>query len=183
MSVPGQMTAKTLNALKGWSANMNALDYHAKISANVTFNTGATPVVPGRVGHLNASGEIEMGVSGYQMPLHIMTNSQDPDVVVAGGDPTADVGAFVAGIPAGQVLCLVGSGPFELASTEYAAGSYPPNTPLKATVSNSNATTGGQLTTGIAGTDTIVGCVSRGIQNNGYGFNSLCFWTVFHPVL
>jgi hypothetical protein len=184
MSVPGQMTAKTLNALKGWGVDMYALDFAAPLSANVTIS----PVYPGTVAHLNASGQLELGVSGFQMPLHIFPRSDDPDVVIAGGDPVNDAGVAVSGIPAyggGPILCLVGCGPYELASTQYDVngGSYLPNTPLKAQVSNTVAATGGVLTTGIAGTDTIVGCVSRGVQNNGYGYNALCFWTVFLPVV
>jgi hypothetical protein len=174
------MTANTLNALKGWAANMNALDFHAAVSANVTVT-----VIPGMVAHLNSVGQLELGVSGFQMPLFVMPNNTDPDVTVAGGNAVTDVGAFVAGVPAGQVLCLVATGAYELASTFYdltQAASYVPNAALKAIANNSSAT-GGQLTIGIAGTDTIVGVVSRGVVGNGYGFNSLAFWTCFLPVV
>jgi len=76
--------------------------------------------------------------------------------------------------PTGQALALVAVGAYELVSTAFVAGSYPPNTPLTANKSGSAAP--GKLRSGTLYTNMIVGIVSRGVVDNGYGKNALAFW-------
>lgn len=172
-----RMTDHTLDGIKGWP-NPHAVDFVTAISANVTF----TPVYSGRVVHLNSAGQYEMGHTGNQMPLFLFPNSDDPDVSNYGGDPTSDPSVWVSIIPSGQAVALVAVGAYELASTEFdSTKSYPPNTPLKASTSNSDSVNGGLLTPATFGTDSICGIVSRGVQANSRGKNSLYFWPVFIP--
>lgn len=172
-----RMTDHTLDGIKGWP-NPHAVDFVTKISANVTFS----PVYSGRVVHLNASGQYEMGFSGFQMALFLFPNSDDPDVLNYGGDPTSDPSVWVPIIPAGDCVALVANGAYELASTEFdSTKSYPPNTCLKASNSNSDSVNGGLLTPATQGTDSICGVVSRGVQPNSRGKNSLWFWPVYMP--
>ena len=81
MAAPRQMTANSLNALKGWP-QMNAVDYHAAIDSTVT-----TPVLAGSVVHVNSSGNFVPGVGNLNvMPMFIFNSSDDPDVSNDGGD-------------------------------------------------------------------------------------------------
>lgn len=181
MATPRQMTAHCLEHLKGVTPGVNYVDFRAKLSANVTID----PVYKGRVVHLNSEGEYEMGVGTQAvMPLFLLSNSDDPDVRRTGGDPATEKGIWRAGIPTGAMSALVAIGGFELLSTEFVAGSYPPNTHLTAAASNSNASTGGVLTSGTLGTDTICGVVSRGVMAHKVGIanpDALAFWPVYIP--
>jgi len=172
------MTAQTLNAIKGWP-QPSAVDFVAPFDATV----GVTPtnvVPPGTVVHLNNSGNYVLGVGNLAvMPLFTFQGSNDPDVVNAyGGDPSADVGSSVPITPSGAVMALVAIGAYELVSTNYyTGGTYNPNTPLTADVSGgSSGHPAGQLYAGTIGTNMIVGLVSRGVTDNGYGHNALAFW-------
>lgn len=172
MAAPRQMTANTLNALKGWP-NMNAVDYHTSFSS--TIPAGDLPVLAGSVVSLNSSGEYILGVgTSAVMPLFLFNNSDDPDVVNDGGDASTTAGVFVPISPTGQALSLVGIGAYELVSTAYVAGSYAPNAAL--TANKSGSANPGKLKSGTLYTDMIVGFVSRGVVDNGYGKNALAFW-------
>ena len=172
MAAPRKMTANTLTALKG-QPSMSAVTYSAKFSS--TIPSGDLPVLAGSVLSLNSSGDFVLGVgTGKVMPLFSFNNSDDPDVVNAGGDPSADVGAFVPIVPGGNAMALVATGAYELLSTAFVSGSYPPNTALTAATSGSSNP--GKLKAGTMYTDMIVGIVSRGVVDNGYGHNALAFW-------
>jgi hypothetical protein len=151
MAAPRQMTANSLNALKGWP-QMNAVDYHAAFDSSIP--SGDLPVLAGSVVSLNSSG--------------------NPDVVNDGGDASTTAGVWVPITPTGQALALVAVGAYELVSTAYVSGSYPPNTALTANKSGSAAP--GKLRSGTLYTNMIVGIVSRGVVDNGYGKNALAFW-------
>lgn len=168
MAAPRQMTANTLNALKGWP-QMNAVDYHAAIDSTVT-----TPVLAGSVVHINSSGNFIPGVGNLNvMPMFIFNSSDDPDVSNDGGDASTDPGVFIPISPTGQAMALVAIGAYELVSTAYVAGSYLPNAPLTSATTGDNK---GKLTAGTMYTNMIVGFVSRGVVDNGYGKNALAFW-------
>lgn len=172
-----KMTASLLNAAKGWP-RPHGLDFHAQLSANVTFSPPA-----GRVLHLNSSGQYETGIGNVDMALFLFPNVTDPDIAVSGGgDPATDAGAFLSAVPKGEILTIVAVGAVELCSTEYVAGSYPPGTTLTAPVANSTLATGGKLVAGIVGTNPICGVVSRGLADNGYGTTGLWFWPVYMPI-
>lgn len=178
MPAPVQMTSKTLNARKGWPS-LSAVDYVAKLSANVTLD----PVPPGSCVHLNSVGEFELGVgNNIVMPMFTFNGSNDPDAINDGGDPTTEERVYVGIVPDNQanIVALVAIGGYELVSTRYASGqSYTPNTLLTSPANNVN---GGYLTPGVLGTNTIVGVVSSGLVDNGYGFTAVAFWPVFLPV-
>jgi hypothetical protein len=166
------MTANTLNALKGWP-QMNAVDYHAELDSGIP---GADlPVLAGAVVQLNATGNFILGVgTDSVMPLFLFNSSDDPDVSNDGGDASTDAGVFVPISPTGQAMALVAVGAYELVSTAYVAAAYAPNDPL--TADKSGGGNPGLLQGGTMYTDMIVGLVSRGVVDNGYGKNALAFW-------
>jgi len=168
MAAPRQMTANTLNALKGWP-QMNAVDYHAAIDPSVCH-----PILAGSVVHLNCSGNFVPGVgSNAVMPLFIFNSSDDPDVSNDGGDASTTPGVFIPISPTGQAMALVAVGAYELVSTAYVPCSYLPNDALTSCQGGPNA---GKLEKGELYEKMIVGIVSRGVVDNGYGKNSLAFW-------
>jgi hypothetical protein len=184
MATPRQMTAHTLEAIKGWPSP-HAVDFATKLSANVTID----PVYAGRVVYLNSSGEYEMGLPDVQyaghMPIFLFQNSDDPDVSNPGGNPATEAGCWVAVTPTGKIMGLVAAGAYELESTEFepeaTAGVYAPGDTLTAINSNSNATTGGRITKGTAYAVPLCGVVSRGVRVNSHRKNALAFWPVWLP--
>lgn len=172
MAAPRQMTANTLNALKGWP-QMNSVDYHAELDSGIP---GADlPVLAGAVVQLNATGNFILGVgTDSVMPLFLFNSSDDPDVSNDGGDASTDAGVFVPISPTGQAMALVAVGAYELVSTAYVDAAYAPNDPL--TADKSGGGNPGLLQGGTMYTDMIVGLVSRGVVDNGYGKNALAFW-------
>ena len=172
MAAPRQMTANTLNALKGWP-QMNAVDYHSEIDSSVP--AGDLPVLAGSVVSLNSSGNFILGVgTSAVMPMFLFNNSDDPDVSNDGGDASTTAGVFIPIAPTGQAMALVAVGAYELVSTAYVNAAYTPNTPL--TANKSGSANPGKLKSGTLYTDMIVGFVSRGVVDNGYGKNALAFW-------
>jgi len=179
MSAPRQMTDRTLNALKGWPSQ-SAVDYVAEFATTIPSNQ--FPVSAGSVVSLNPSGQYILGVGNTNvMPLFLFSNSDDPSVSNDGGDASTAVGGWVPIFPSGSAaasggaLALVACGAYELVSTAFVVGqSYAPNTPLTANLSN--AADPGKLRPGTIGTNMIVGLVSRGVVNNGYGKNAVAFW-------
>lgn len=172
MAAPRQMTANSLNALKGWP-QMNAVDYTATFASSIP--AGDLPVLAGSVVSLNSAGQYILGVGNTKvMPLFLFNNSDDPDVANDGGNAATTAGVFIPIGPTGQALALVATGPYELVSTAFVTGSYPPNTALTAALSGS--ANPGKLQTGVINTNMIVGIVSRGVVDNGYGRSALAFW-------
>jgi hypothetical protein len=174
MSVSKNMTASTLNALKGWPS-MHAVDFTALLDASVTVD----PVPEGSVVHLSATGTYLLGVgSSNVMPLFTFQSSDDPDVMNDYPDPATVKGNYVPINPTGELMALVASGAYELVSTAFDtttdAADYPPNTPL--TSVTGNGAQAGRLAPGTMYTDMIVGLVSRGMVDNGYGFDAVAFW-------
>jgi len=168
MAVPRQMTANTLNALKGWP-QMAAVDYHTEFAASIT-----SEVLPGSVVHLDSDGKYALGVgTDPVMPLFMFNGSTDPDVVNEAGDPATEKGVWVPINPTGQAMALVAVGAYELVSTTFVDGTYNPNDPLTSADSGDDA---GKLDVGTLYTDMIVGFVSRGVVDNGYGHDAVAFW-------
>lgn len=168
MSAPRQMTTTTLNALKGWPQPA-AVDFHTEFDPSIV-----TEVLPGSVVHLNSDGKYALGVGTLSvMPLFMFNGSTDPDVVNEGGDPATEKGAWIPINPTGQAMALVAVGAYELVSTSFVAGTYNPNDPLTSPLSTGNA---GLLEVGTLYTDMIVGFVSRGVVDNGYGTDAVAFW-------
>ncbi len=167
-----QMTAKTLNALKGWPS-LSAVDFSAKFDPGIPSID--LPVPPGACVSLNSAGNYILGVGNSKvMPLFTFYGSDDPSVTINGGNPATDPGVYVGFSPSGNALALVGCGAYELLTTNFVAGSYPPNTAL--TSAKSGGSNPGKLVAGTMHTNMIVGIVSRGVINNGYGHAALAFW-------
>lgn len=162
---------------KGWF-DMAALDYDAKLSSNVTF------VVPrGRVVHLNANGEFEMGAHNTGVAIFLLNGSEDADVSNPG---TTAAGNFMhqAVAPTGKLSGVVATGGYEIDNTEFdSSRTYAPGDLLTATASNSNATTGGRLTNENVTqfVNPVVGVVSSGKHKNHNGVQTLSFWCVWLP--
>lgn len=176
MSAPRQMTANTLNALKGWPSQ-SALDFTAEFASSIPAID--LPVLAGSVVSLNSSGQYIVGVGTTAvMPLFLFASSDDPDVM--NETPAANTkDAYIAINPTGKALSLVATGAYELVSTAYVVGggnTYSPNAFLTANLSG--AANPGKLRVGTRGTDMCVGMVSRGVVNNGYGNNAVAFWPI-----
>lgn len=171
MAAPRQMTANTLNALKGWPQPA-AVDFHTELDDDV--KNLIDPVLPGMVAHLGNNGKYQMGVGTYRvMPLFLFNGSDDPDVKNDGGDAATEKNVWVPISPTGQLMSLVAIGAYELVSTAFVAGTYNPNDPLTSPI---NGATAGKLQVGTLYTDMIVGFVSRGVVDNGYGHDAVAFW-------
>lgn len=174
-AAPFQMTEFTLNALKGWPQP-------AAVDFNTTFDDSIdVDVLAGSCVSLSSIGTYVLGVGDLAvMPMFMFNSSFDPDVVNPAGDPATDRGVFVPINPTGQAMALVAVGAYELVSTAFVADlDYPPNTHLTSTQSpDANA---GLLQPGTLYTNTIVGVVSRGIVDNGYGFEAVAFWPWYIP--
>ena len=172
-----------LDIAKGWFQPA-ALDFAAKLSGNVNF------VVPrGRVVHVNAAGEFEMGVGETDMGIFLHNAADDFDVSNPGTTPT---GLFMhkAIAPKGVMSGLVAKGPYEIESTEFDdEQTYEANQLLTATADNDDIDVGGLLTnvgSGSAGdveqfVDPVCGVVSRGAFKNHHGVMVLAFWSEYIP--
>lgn len=176
MADPVHMTEKTLNALKGWP-QMAAVDFHAAFAASVL--EAVDRVDPGHVVHVNEDGEFELGVGNLDvMPMFTFQASDDPDVANNGGNAATKKGAWVAVSPTGQVMALVAVGAYELVSTAFDPDDEDdlvPNAFLTSPTSGANA---GKLVPGTKYTNTICGMVSRGVVDNGYGYDAVAFWPI-----
>lgn len=171
MAAPKQMTASTLNALKGWPQPA-AVDFETQLDASVP--EANKPVPEGSVVHVNASGKYELGVGTTKvMPLFLFQASDDPDVENDGGDASTDRGVWIGISPSGAIMALVAVGAYELVSTAFVDGDYAPNDFLTSALAGVNA---GRLAVGVLYTDMIVGVVSRGKVDNGFGFTAVSFW-------
>jgi len=173
-----------LDPVKGWAPdNMSALDFSARLSANVTID----PVREGRVGHLNDDGEWEMGCVGDQMACFFFGSSDEPDSINEGSDDDQPIAGAKR-----LLTALVASGAYELGTTEFdTALNYLPNDSLRAIADNANATTGGRLTNaGVVkvaaaapqNATAVCGRVSRGVKTNPVSRKPfLYFWPVHIP--
>lgn len=185
---PSLMFEHALNYLKGWFEPA-ALDFSAKLAAAVTIQAFG-----GRVVHLNANGEFEMGVSGTKMGIFLIQADTDFDVSNPG---VTGAGNFMhqAISPAGNMSGLVATGAYELESTEFdkvPAVAYAPNQLLTAKATNTNQSQGGVLSNdrngagGSAGAvrpyvDAACAVVSRGAYKNEHSVDVIAFWPIYLP--
>lgn len=179
MAAPRQMTAETLNALKGWP-QQSAVDFTAKFDSTVL--AALARVEAGTVVHLSSTLTYLLGCNDNTlnpMPLYTFQASDDPDVANDGGDPATTKDPYVAISPTGNVMALVANGAYELVSTNFVDAEYAPNDKL--TAATGTGATAGSLVAGALGTDVICGVVSRGVVDNGFGVDALAFWPVFLP--
>ena len=185
---PSLMFEHALSHPKGWFEPA-ALDFVSTLAAAVTIEAYG-----GRVVHLNANGEFEMGISGAAMPIFLLQADTDYDVSNPG---TTGSGTFMhqAIAPTGAMSGLVATGGYELESTEFDTtpdSAYAPNQLLTALASNTVQATGGVLSNdrdGAGGSSGVVqqyvhaacGVVSRGQLQNEHGVDVLAFWPVYLP--
>lgn len=178
MVAPSLMFEHGLDAVKGWFEPA-ALDFSAKLSANVEFD-----VPRGRVVHVNADGEFETGIATTDMAIFLLNGSDDFDVSNPGTTPA---GNFMhrAIAPAGNMSGLVATGGYELESTEFITdNTYVPGETITAPVDNTDIDVGGLLTNAaaVAYTNPVCGVVSRGSFSNSHGIPVLAFWPVYLPI-
>jgi len=187
MKTPTQMTVHGLNPLKGWPSQQ-AVDFVAKLASVVTIDQ----VWGGRVAHLNADGDYEMGlpdvVQAGHMAIFLFQTSTDNDVTVGGGDPATEADVYVAATPSGNIGGFAAAAAMELETTEFEPESslgdtYAPGDCLTAVASNTDAATGGRITRAAAYEKPICGVVSRAVRANTFRRNVLAFWPVWLPKL
>lgn len=185
---PSMMFEHALTAKKGWF-EPSALDFDAKLAPAVTI-----VAYGGRVVHVNAAGEFEMGISGTQMAIFLLQADTDYDVSNPGITGT---GLFMhqAVSPTGKQSGLVATGGYEIETSEFDKTPHTPyaaNHLLTALASNTVQSTGGVLSNDRAGaggssglvrqyTDAACGCVSRGQSKNEHGVDVLTFWSIYLP--
>lgn len=173
-----QMTSQTLNALKGWP-HFHAVDFEGRFSASIP--EAELPVPKGAVVSLDDDGNMIPGVgTAATMPMFNFYPSNELTVKGNGGDPSQDRGAWVPITPTGVGLALPAVGAFELTSTHFDnTGVYLPGKTFLTSPASGSANAG-LITVGNRGTDMIVGVVSRGVIDNGYGHPAVAFWP--HPI-
>lgn len=160
--VPNQMYDHTLVPVKGAIAPRR-LDFAAAPRPTADL-------VEGMCCSLDPNGELRAGcpagaVGNKPMPIFVI-NSQDDF------DTNSDKGNISGGVMSG----LVGSGAFEVETTEYDDDTYAPNDLLQST--DGNLSLLDQLPYGDA---TAVGVVSTGTSTNRDGQSILTFWTEYLP--
>lgn len=176
MAAPRAMTENTLNALKGWSEFV--LDFVAPLDPDLPEDE--LPVLPGTVVSLTPTGKYTLGVgTDPVMPLFLFTASDNSTSYYVGGDPATSRNASVPliGGTAG-LMAFPAVAALELVSTAFVDGVYAPNDML--TAAKSGDPDPGKLAVGTLYTDMIVGVVSRGVVDNGYGQRAVAFWP--HPI-
>lgn len=183
------MAQNFINAEKGYPFPV-PLTFAARISPNVLYNMRR-----GQVGQLNSSGEIEPGVSLWNMGLFLFGGATDTDVNRTGLAIQDGGGAnyWYPISPSGRVGTFVAKGNYELATSEYnKLLTYTSGQPLKSptgnTLNDGAVNTGSGLLTNasVAGSTTnVVGVVSKGVQQSPYGMPNagklLVFWPVWFP--
>lgn len=189
MSAISMYFTHALDFRKGWP-NPAACDVVAVKSSNVTVN----PVYGGRVAHLNAAAQFELGALGTQMPIFLIQGAADFDV----SNPSpAGAYAWYAIAPNGHMSGLVADTSYELETTEYdQTQAYAPNdllhSPTESQITGADKSAAGLLFNmrtwpGGAGTkvtqyvDNIVGVVSTGAVQNALRQAVVRFWPYFLP--
>jgi hypothetical protein len=197
VTAPRDMETHTLNVKAAWPAP-HAVMHQAQLSDDVTID----PVYDGRCLHLHSDGTLKTGLPATQYlcrpPMWPVSASDDPDIELDGGDPSADVGVYGSinaprrgSESAVGISCLVGLQTFEVETTEFQSeaslgASYAPGNALTATPADTNATTGGRITRctgGIAGAEPVCGIVSHAVTQNAARHDILSLWTWFLPKL
>jgi|SRR5262245_4680644 len=173
---PVFMTEKTLNALKGWPQPA-AVDFHSRFDDAALAALGVTRVEQGSVVRLSATGLYLLGVGNINcMPMFTFQASDDPDVLNYGGNPATKKGAWIPVSPTGQVMALPANGAYELVSTAFIEADRANLVPNALLTSPSSGANAGRIGIGIKGTNLIIGICSRGIVDNGYGYDAVAFW-------
>jgi hypothetical protein len=141
---------------------MHDLQFQAPVAAGESWDRGALI-------SLNSDGELVKGCADGAMPMYAITASEDYDA-------NSEVGGMVGAEPA----AWVGSGAFEIYTTEFlATDNYTPN----AYLTPATSTDAGKVKLAAAGHSShlICGQVSQGVKADIYKQDVLYFWTMNVP--
>lgn len=169
--VPNQMYDHTLVPVKGAIAPRR-LDFAAPPKAGEDILEGMCCSLDKDTGEL-VKGCPQGALGNRPMPIFVI-NSQDDF------DTNSDKGNISGGVMSG----LVGSGAFEVETTEFVTGTYEPNDLLQSTLTVPADPDDGKLQlAGVApyGAVPVVGVVSKGVGTNKDGKTVLSFWTEYIP--
>ena len=164
---PAQMYDFELNQKKGWPSPY-AVDYSAE------YADGVTGVRAGMVCSLDLNGHLVRGLDNDNaMAIFMLQSMTDFDVLSDRGNVSGGVGSG-----------LVAAGAYELQTTEFVAGVYPPNTPLTVDDGGVTPANAGKLVAGTPYINPIVGVVSSGLSTSEHNasIQMLAFWPVWLPV-
>jgi hypothetical protein len=182
-----QMFEHSLTAVKGWW-HLYALTKTAKLKASLLEQSTRIPI--GRVAHINADGEFELGGGGTKMPIFLRQGNQEPDVYNNGVSPTSQIAHWYGILPEGMVDGLVAVGGYELQTTEYDHDqTYTPNQLLTASnvgvLTNQTATQYEDWICGVTSyhsMEQIEDSAPSGPEGrNAHGVEVLSFWPYFLP--
>lgn len=171
MATPPQMFDRRLNPMKGWPS-----PYALDKAKEVGIAAAEQGIKAGMVIHIDpVTNKFKRGLAVNAMPIFAFNGFSDFDT--QGAD---DGNISLYGNKKG-LSGLVGTGPFELQTTEFVAGqSYPANQPL--TVQNAATADQGKVMPGVFYTNDIVGVVSDGQSTNAAGRSVVAFWSYFLPL-
>jgi len=188
-----QMFDQALDAVKGWPGALYALDKTAKLDNDLL--TGLTAVPAGRVAHINAVSEFELGGSDTDMGIFLWEGKNDADVYNNGVSPVSGNTNWVAISPTGVMHGLVASGGFELQTTEFDPElTYAVNDLLGADAAGILENGKTQYVDWVCGVcSTHVGADNQSVGlgvtpaavgprgTNAHGVQTLTFWSVYLP--
>ena len=186
-SAVAQMYEQALDTPKGWF-HLSALDKSAKLAAALLDSLTSVPA--GRVAHLNAAGEFELGGSGTQMPIFLWNGKDHPDVYNDGTSPVTGTTHWYGISPTGVMSGLVATGGYELQTTEFDDEQvYAPNDLLTAdangVLTNQAAVAYTNWICGVASFhvsgDNQAAAPTSPVGNNAHGVETLTFWSYFLP--
>lgn len=160
--VPDDFISHELNPIKGW------WDGHA-VDKVAPVKDGEV-ILAGRVGHLNLAGEVELGLEDNTVGLLAFPSSTDFDV-------SADRG----NIQSQNLLTLPVIASFEVQSTEFVVDTYQIGNHLTAAPGTAGADAG-KVKKGEPFVDTLVGHVTKGVEQNENRKDILTFWTYYLPI-
>ena len=117
-SISRQSFENVLTPLKHWSDGLDCLDFSASLSSTI-LDDSDIECPAGRVMHLNASGTLDRGGSGTQMPLFLKIGKNEGSVWDSGVSSVSAKTFWWTIDSTGIATCLVATGGFEVQSSEY----------------------------------------------------------------
>tara|TARA_Y100000034_G_scaffold121058_1_gene164806 strand:- start:1320 stop:1913 length:594 start_codon:yes stop_codon:yes gene_type:complete len=183
-----QMYDHILDPVRGW------WDERQLSKVLSVSSTNDTQLYAGMCGHLDSSGEFLAGIpdsSATVLPLFLRnswnassaTGTTDNDVRAVSGNISGGSGAPTGEVPDAGVSCLVGTGGYELATTEY-DGTFTVGDPVSAVAFTSADADSGKITQTGSGTaydalgeKTYVGVCTKDISDNYRGTSMVTFVT------
>lgn len=186
-----QMTTNMLDPVRGWWDERQL----SRVCPVSGYNgTTATGVVAGAVGYLNSSGQFVKGAAtGNAMPLFARGGIEDNDAVRYQGNMAAQKSTQVGQGEVG-VSCLVGTGAYELGTTEYdgaptAGQLLMASTSASGKITNWGASAGasptayGYAVNATPNNNQVIGIATSGVTKNQYGVNMVYFYVNWWPAI